>query len=41
MKPAKDERIKTTAKHTKRALELCRDNLEVLREGAEKYYAAQ
>ena len=41
MRPAKDERMKTTAKHTKQALELCRDNLEVLREGAEKYYAAQ
>lgn len=41
MRPAKDERMKTTAKHTKRALKLCRDNLEVLKEGVEKYYAAQ
>ncbi|PZO58696.1 MAG: hypothetical protein DCF15_04480 [Phormidesmis priestleyi] len=41
MRPAKDERMKTTAKHTKRALKLCSDNLEILREGAEKYYAAQ
>ena len=41
MRPAKDERMKTTAKHTKRALKLCSDNLETLREGAEKYYAAQ
>nr|WP_228025364.1 hypothetical protein [cf. Phormidesmis sp. LEGE 11477] len=41
MRPAKDERMKTTAKHTKRALQLCSDNLEMLREGAEKYYAAQ
>ena len=41
IRPAQDERMKTTAKHTKRALELCSDNLEMLREGAEKYYAAQ
>lgn len=41
MRPAKHERIMTTAKHTKRALELCRDNLEMLRKGAEKYYAAR
>ena len=41
MRPAKDERMQTTAKHTNRVLELCRDNLEILREGAEKYYAAQ
>lgn len=41
MRPAKDERMKTTAKHTKRALKLCSDNLEMLREGAGKYYAAQ
>jgi hypothetical protein len=41
IRPAKDEQMKTTAKHTKRALELCGDNLEILKEGAEKYYAAQ
>ena len=41
MQPAKDERMKTTAKHTKRALQLCSDNLEMLKKGAEKYYAAQ
>ena len=41
MRPAKDERMKTTAKHTKRALQICSDNLEMLREGAQKYYAAQ
>jgi Domain of unknown function (DUF4160) len=41
MRPAKDEQMKTTAKHTKRALKLCSDNLEILRKGAEKYYAAQ
>jgi len=41
MRPATDERMKTTAKHTKRALKLCSDNLEILKEGAEKYYAAQ
>lgn len=41
MRPAKDERIKTTAKHTKWALQLCSDNLEMLKEGAERYYAAQ
>ncbi|NJM99385.1 MAG: DUF4160 domain-containing protein [Phormidesmis sp. RL_2_1] len=41
MQPAKDERMKTTAKHTRQALKLCSDNLEMLRVGAEKYYAAQ
>ena len=41
MRPAQDERIKTTAKHTKQALQLCSDNLEMLKKGAEKYYAAQ
>jgi hypothetical protein len=32
MQPAKDERMKTTAKHPKRALKLRSDNLEMLRE---------
>ncbi|PZO09755.1 MAG: hypothetical protein DCF25_21335 [Leptolyngbya foveolarum] len=41
LRPARDERMKTTSKHTKRALKLCGDNLEILRAGAEKYYAAQ
>ena len=41
MRPAKNERMKTTEKHTRQALQLCSDNLEMLREGAEKYYAAQ
>ena len=41
MRLAKDERMKTTAKHIKRSLRLCSDNLEILKEGVKKYYAAQ
>ncbi|MEO1396474.1 MAG: hypothetical protein AAFV90_26595 [Cyanobacteria bacterium J06634_5] len=41
MRLARNERMKTTAKYTKQALQLCSDNLEMLREGAEKYEAAQ
>ena len=39
--PAKDERIRTTPKHTKRALRVCQENLEYLREAVRKYYEAQ
>lgn len=41
MRTAKDERITTTKKHTKRAMVLCRSNLEFLKAAARKYYEAQ
>lgn len=40
MRPAKNERMKTTPRHTKRALQLCADNLAMLkRRAADVYYA--
>jgi len=41
LRPAKDERIRTSSKHTQRALQLCQENLEYLQEAVRKYYDAQ
>ena len=41
LRPAKDERIRTNSRHTKRALILCQKNLEYLQEAVKKYYDAQ
>ncbi|MEL6940124.1 MAG: DUF4160 domain-containing protein [Cyanobacteria bacterium J06598_1] len=41
LRPAKNERIRTNSKHTKRALKLCQENLEYLQEAVRKYYDAQ
>lgn len=40
-RPAKDERTRTNSKHTKRALQLCQENLEYLQKAVRKYYGAQ
>ena len=41
IRAAKNERIKTTQKHTKRALQLCADNLAIIQRRANDVYNAQ
>jgi len=40
MRPAKNERIKTTSAFTKQALQGCQDNLSYLKQTVRKYYEA-
>ena len=40
MRPAKDERVKTTPKFTRFALERCQSNLKLLQNAARIYYEA-
>lgn len=41
MRASKKERIKTTPKHTRKALQLCADNLAMLKRRAEDVYNAK
>lgn len=41
MRPAKDERIKTTPAFTKLASKLCQDNLQFLQNAVRIYYEAE